>query len=71
MAVTGVCARVCVCHLLVKVVNVVKPICALTWENPGFTRAKSCEALVNVVKPGVYQMSASLSCKPPYSRGPP
>lgn len=42
----------CVCYLLAKVVNVVKPICGLTWEYPGFTRAKSCEALVNVVKPG-------------------
>lgn len=60
----------CVCYLLVKVVKLVKLICGLTWENPSFTRAKSCEAVVKLVKPGVYQMSPSLSCRPPYSRGP-
>lgn len=30
MAVTGVCARVCVCHLLTKVVSLVSPISTLT-----------------------------------------
>ena len=51
MAVTGVCARVCVCHLLVKVVSLVSPICALTWENPGDTRIESCVTLCHLVSP--------------------
>ena len=40
----------CVCYLLVKVVKLVKLICGLTWENPSFTRCKSCEAVVKLVK---------------------
>lgn len=50
MVVTGVCARVRVCYLLIKVVKLVKLFCGLTWENPSFTRCKSCEAVVKLVK---------------------
>lgn len=53
MAVTGVCARVCVCHLLVKVVSLVSPISGLTRENPGDTRVKSCVTLCHLVSPCV------------------
>lgn len=51
MAVTGVCARVCVCHLLIKVVSPVSPISTLTRENPGDTRVKSCVTLCHLVSP--------------------
>lgn len=51
MAVTGVCARVCVCHLLIKVVSLVSPISGLTRENPGDTRVKSCVTLCHLVSP--------------------
>ena len=51
MVVTGVCARVCVCHLLVKVVSLVSPISTLTRENPGDTRVKSCVTLCHLVSP--------------------
>mgnify|MGYP007017542131 CR=1 FL=1 len=49
MAVTGVCARVCVCHLLIKVVSLVSLIYGLTWENLSDTRVKSCVTLCHFV----------------------
>mgnify|MGYP000850086115 CR=1 FL=1 len=51
MVVTGVCARVCVCYLLVKVVSLVSPISGLTRGNPGDTRVKSCVTLCHLVSP--------------------
>lgn len=51
IAVTGVCARVCVCHLLIKVVSLVSPISTLTRGNPGDTRVKSCVTLCHLVSP--------------------
>lgn len=63
MAVTGVrvCARVC--HLLMKLVKLVKLICGLTWGNSSFTRAKSCEAVVKLVKlpdVGVFELQTAV-----------
>lgn len=67
MAVTGVCARVCVCHLLIKVVKLVKLFCGLTWENPSFTRCKSCEAVVKLVKlpnVSIFELNAAVQPGP-------
>ena len=65
IAVTGVCARVRVCLLLVKVVSLVSPISTLTRENPGDTMVKSCVTLCHLVSPkclpdvGVFELQAA------------